>query len=158
MSSKFGKAKDSWLLQIYSNQACNNATNTRNLVRVKQFSFQIYRRPRSFRVFHGHFIHQPFFQTFSTYFSSFLLSCACTSGLFAMAALAKAIVVFSVMALIDVCFGTVYKVGDSLGWTNETRNVDYYKDWASNKTFYVGDSFCKLALLLLHVSICFFVN
>ncbi|GMY16679.1 blue copper protein [Fagus crenata] len=56
----------------------------------------------------------------------------------AMASLDKgALVLFCVMALIGVCFGAVYTVGDSQGWTN-TAHVDY-KAWADNKTFYVGD-------------------
>uniref|UniRef100_A0A2N9H0V7 Phytocyanin domain-containing protein n=1 Tax=Fagus sylvatica TaxID=28930 RepID=A0A2N9H0V7_FAGSY len=47
----------------------------------------------------------------------------------AMASLAKgALVLFCVMALIGVCFGAVYTVGDSQGWTN-TAHVDY-KAWA----------------------------
>jgi hypothetical protein len=64
-----------------------------------------------------------------------------------MASLAKgALVLFCVMALIGVCFGAVYTVGDSQGWTN-TAHVDY-KAWADNKTFYVGDQISKLFFLM----------
>lgn len=34
-----------------------------------------------------------------------------------------------------------YKVGDEPGWTRQIP-VDYYQ-WASDKTFYVGDTLCK---------------
>ncbi|XP_062021278.1 blue copper protein-like [Rosa rugosa] len=40
------------------------------------------------------------------------------------------------MALCGVCFGTIYQVGDSNGWTD--KGVDY-KTWASTKNFTVGD-------------------
>ncbi|KAG6645851.1 uclacyanin-3-like [Carya illinoinensis] len=57
-----------------------------------------------------------------------------------MACLATgAMILLSFMSAVGVCFGTVYKVGDSKGWTNET-NVDY-KVWSSNSTFFVGDTF-----------------
>ncbi|KAL4602976.1 hypothetical protein ACB092_10G092400 [Castanea dentata] len=53
-----------------------------------------------------------------------------------MAAFAKsAMVLLSVMTLIEVSFAVVYTVGDSQGWTT---HVDY-KSWAANKTFHVGD-------------------
>lgn len=48
---------------------------------------------------------------------------------------------FMVMALFGVCFGTVYKVGDSNGWTD--KGSVSYKDWASSKTFVVGDTIGK---------------
>ncbi|KAJ9140997.1 hypothetical protein P3X46_031583 [Hevea brasiliensis] len=36
---------------------------------------------------------------------------------------------------------TTYTVGDSLGWTIPPNNsVGYYEDWATNKTFQIGDS------------------
>lgn len=35
----------------------------------------------------------------------------------------------------------VYKVGDSAGWTT-IANVDY-KQWASTKTFHIGDTVCE---------------
>ncbi|KAF5463258.1 hypothetical protein F2P56_019183 [Juglans regia] len=57
-----------------------------------------------------------------------------------MACLATgAMILLSFMSAVGVCFGAVYKVGDSNGWTNET-NVDY-KVWSSNSTFFVGDTF-----------------
>lgn len=40
-------------------------------------------------------------------------------------------------ALVGVSMGTVYKVGDSAGWTN-IHHVDY-KTWSSTKNFYVRD-------------------
>ncbi|XP_038718176.1 early nodulin-like protein 1 [Tripterygium wilfordii] len=43
----------------------------------------------------------------------------------------------SLMVLCGACYGAVYRVGDSAGWTNQ-GGVDY-KSWASSKTFYVGD-------------------
>ncbi|KAK4558384.1 hypothetical protein RGQ29_007934 [Quercus rubra] len=53
-----------------------------------------------------------------------------------MAAFAKsAMVLLSVMTLIEVSFAVVYTVGESQGWTT---HVDY-KSWAANKTFHVGD-------------------
>ncbi|PSS14617.1 Mavicyanin like [Actinidia chinensis var. chinensis] len=50
------------------------------------------------------------------------------------------IVVVSVIVVMGVCgvsMGAVYKVGDSVGWTN-AGHVDY-KGWAASKTFHVGD-------------------
>ncbi|KAF8388029.1 hypothetical protein HHK36_026695 [Tetracentron sinense] len=55
-----------------------------------------------------------------------------------MAFLQRAMVLFLVMAALRVSFATVYKVGDSAGWTT-IGNVDY-KKWASTKTFHVGDT------------------
>ncbi|KAM4074190.1 hypothetical protein ACB094_10G075800 [Castanea mollissima] len=53
-----------------------------------------------------------------------------------MAAFAKsAMVLLSVMTLIEVSFAVVYTVGDSQGWTTHVN----YKSWAANKTFHVGD-------------------
>ncbi|KAM1057932.1 hypothetical protein ACFX15_030493 [Malus domestica] len=47
--------------------------------------------------------------------------------------------VVMVVALSGVCFGgTVYKVGDSHGWT--AKDGFNYKEWAASKTFYVGDT------------------
>ncbi|PHT38694.1 Mavicyanin [Capsicum baccatum] len=48
------------------------------------------------------------------------------------------ILLFLILAsFMQLCFGVVYKVGDSAGWTT-IGNVDY-KQWAANKTFSVGD-------------------
>ncbi|CAK9147057.1 unnamed protein product [Ilex paraguariensis] len=49
----------------------------------------------------------------------------------------KAMVLFWMMAVCEVSMGSVYKVGDSAGWTT-VGNVDYNK-WASTKNFLVGD-------------------
>ncbi|KAF9590794.1 hypothetical protein IFM89_038386 [Coptis chinensis] len=46
-------------------------------------------------------------------------------------------VLFLVMASLHVSMATVYKVGDANGWTIPV--VDYYKKWAADKTFKVGD-------------------
>ncbi|KAF5727066.1 hypothetical protein HS088_TW22G00753 [Tripterygium wilfordii] len=53
--------------------------------------------------------------------------------------MATTILVFmvSLMTICGISYGVVYKVGDSDGWTS-TPTIDY-KDWASTKTFYVGD-------------------
>lgn len=43
---------------------------------------------------------------------------------------------------------TTYTVGDSLGWTIPPNNsVEFYEDWANNKTFQIGDSVCKHYLI-----------
>ncbi|XP_016648255.1 PREDICTED: mavicyanin-like [Prunus mume] len=42
------------------------------------------------------------------------------------------------MALYGVCFGAVYRVGDSNGWTSR-GHVDY-NEWASTKDFHVNDT------------------
>ncbi|CAI9761422.1 unnamed protein product [Fraxinus pennsylvanica] len=42
------------------------------------------------------------------------------------------------MAVFGFCLGSVYKVGDSAGWTI-IGNVDY-NTWASSKTFQIGDT------------------
>ncbi|KAH0978407.1 hypothetical protein GBA52_028126 [Prunus armeniaca] len=57
-----------------------------------------------------------------------------------MASLAKSSMVFffMAMALVGVCFGAVYKVGDSHGWTDQGHFN--YKTWSSNKHFTVGDT------------------
>ncbi|XP_038689959.1 mavicyanin-like [Tripterygium wilfordii] len=44
----------------------------------------------------------------------------------------------SLMALCGACSGAVYRVGDSAGWT-AMGGVDY-NNWASSKTFHVGDT------------------
>jgi len=65
-----------------------------------------------------------------------------------MAAFAKsAMVLLSVMTLIEVSFAVVYTVGESQGWTT---HVDY-KSWAANKTFHVGDIISKNFLLNLYI-------
>ncbi|KAK4355617.1 hypothetical protein RND71_024588 [Anisodus tanguticus] len=46
--------------------------------------------------------------------------------------------VFLILAsFMQLCFGAMYKVGDSAGWTT-IGNVDY-KQWAAKKTFLVDD-------------------
>ncbi|KAJ6435830.1 hypothetical protein OIU84_000956 [Salix udensis] len=37
------------------------------------------------------------------------------------------------------CAATTYTVGDDLGWT-VPKNSSYYEEWASQKTFQIGDS------------------
>ena len=36
-----------------------------------------------------------------------------------------------------------YVVGDDLGWT-VPPNTSFYSEWASSKTFQIGDELCKL--------------
>ena len=52
---------------------------------------------------------------------------------------------------------TVYTVGDSLGW-RVPPNESYYSDWASTKTFFVGDKLGKFtspAFLVTRFSLIF---
>lgn len=50
----------------------------------------------------------------------------------------KMTLLFLILAcFMQLCFGVVYKVGESAGWTT-IGNVDY-KQWAASKTFQVGD-------------------
>ncbi|XAR57211.1 hypothetical protein NMG60_11025269 [Bertholletia excelsa] len=50
----------------------------------------------------------------------------------------RAIVLFfAVFAGLELAFATVYKVGDSTGWT--TLGNFNYSQWAANKSFAVGD-------------------
>ncbi|KAL6283904.1 hypothetical protein ACE6H2_014833 [Prunus campanulata] len=42
------------------------------------------------------------------------------------------------MALYGVCFGAIYGVGDSNGWTS--RGLVDYNEWASTKDFHVNDT------------------
>ncbi|CAN4092989.1 unnamed protein product [Withania somnifera] len=50
----------------------------------------------------------------------------------------KMTLIFLILAcFMQLCFGVVYQVGDSAGWTT-IGNVDY-KQWAANRTFLVGD-------------------
>jgi hypothetical protein len=49
---------------------------------------------------------------------------------------------FFFVGVIGVSSGTVYEVGDSHGWNNDS-SVDY-KTWASTKNFHVGDIIRKL--------------
>ncbi|TMW98855.1 hypothetical protein EJD97_003388 [Solanum chilense] len=50
----------------------------------------------------------------------------------------KMTLLFLILAcFMQLCFGVVYKVGESAGWTT-IGNVDY-KQWAATKTFQVGD-------------------
>ena len=53
---------------------------------------------------------------------------------------------FLVMALVGVCFGAVYRVGDSEGW--RYKGFDY-QAWRLDKNFTVGDSLGKFFLFLL---------
>ncbi|CAL9017527.1 unnamed protein product [Prunus brigantina] len=54
-------------------------------------------------------------------------------------ALGKSPLICLVMiALCGVCFGAVYRVGDSNGWTS--RGLVDYNEWASTKDFHVGDT------------------
>ncbi|CAB4308173.1 unnamed protein product [Prunus armeniaca] len=54
-------------------------------------------------------------------------------------ALGKSTLVFMVMlALCGVCFGVVYRVGDSSGWSS--RGLVDYNEWTSTKDFHVGDT------------------
>ncbi|KAF8394417.1 hypothetical protein HHK36_020625 [Tetracentron sinense] len=55
-----------------------------------------------------------------------------------MALLKSAMIFFLGMAALQVSIATVYKVGDSAGWTL-IGNVDY-KKWAASKNFHVGDT------------------
>lgn len=52
------------------------------------------------------------------------------SRVFAVAAALMAV-------MLQVSNATVYKVGDSAGWTT-IANINY-KEWAATKTFHVGD-------------------
>jgi hypothetical protein len=45
-------------------------------------------------------------------------------------------------ATAQVTSAGVYEVGDSLGWT-VPPNTSYYTNWASTKTFFVGDRLSK---------------
>ncbi|CAB4277756.1 unnamed protein product [Prunus armeniaca] len=54
-------------------------------------------------------------------------------------ALGKSRLTFLLMlAFFGVCFGAVYRVGDSNGWTS--RGLVDYNEWASTKDFYVNDT------------------
>ncbi|RDY13753.1 Blue copper protein, partial [Mucuna pruriens] len=47
--------------------------------------------------------------------------------------------IFAMVFIICATEPTDYKVGDSFGW-NVPTNESFYKDWASTKRFFVGDS------------------
>ncbi|EXB39376.1 hypothetical protein L484_025072 [Morus notabilis] len=47
------------------------------------------------------------------------------------------VILMLLMASCGVCFGVVYRVGDSNGWTNKA-NFNF-ENWASSKNFHVGD-------------------
>ncbi|KAJ6673224.1 hypothetical protein OIU85_012242 [Salix viminalis] len=49
------------------------------------------------------------------------------------------LIVASVGLLHGACAASTYTVGDDLGWTVPT-NSSYYEEWASQKTFQIGDS------------------
>lgn len=55
----------------------------------------------------------------------------------------SSMIFFLVMAMFGVCYGAVYKVGDSEGW--RYKGFDY-QAWRLNKNFTVGDSLCKFFL------------
>ncbi|XP_020206058.1 mavicyanin [Cajanus cajan] len=55
-----------------------------------------------------------------------------------MAFVETGVVLFMVMAAVQVSYAAVYKVGDSAGWTT-LGNIDYRK-WAATKNFQIGDS------------------
>ncbi|KAE9604470.1 hypothetical protein Lal_00031958 [Lupinus albus] len=46
--------------------------------------------------------------------------------------------IFAMGFMIIATEATEYTVGDSFGWDTPT-NESFYRDWATNKTFYVGD-------------------
>ncbi|XP_044494325.1 stellacyanin-like [Mangifera indica] len=54
-------------------------------------------------------------------------------------AIRKTLAFFMMITAFQVSFATVYKVGDSAGWTLPFIGHVNYTDWASNKTFHVGD-------------------
>ncbi|KAK9945299.1 hypothetical protein M0R45_010821 [Rubus argutus] len=54
-----------------------------------------------------------------------------------MALSRSSMIFFLVMALVGVCFGAVYRVGDSEGW--RYKGFDY-QAWRLDKNFTVGDS------------------
>ncbi|XP_050216037.1 mavicyanin [Mercurialis annua] len=56
----------------------------------------------------------------------------------ALEKLAMAMVMVTVMALVEAIDGSVHMVGDSAGWTSINAVVDY-KQWSATKTFKVGD-------------------
>jgi hypothetical protein len=47
-----------------------------------------------------------------------------------------------VVALLNGATAREYQVGDSLGWT-VPPNTSYYTNWASTKTFLLGDELSK---------------
>uniref|UniRef100_A0A2N9GY90 Phytocyanin domain-containing protein n=1 Tax=Fagus sylvatica TaxID=28930 RepID=A0A2N9GY90_FAGSY len=49
-------------------------------------------------------------------------------------------------ATAQVTSAGVYEVGDSLGWT-VPPNTSYYTNWASTKTFFVGDRLTQLVTI-----------
>ncbi|KAJ6355094.1 hypothetical protein OIU77_005646 [Salix suchowensis] len=49
------------------------------------------------------------------------------------------LIVASVGLLHGACAATTYTVGDDLGWT-VPPNSSYYEEWASQRTFQIGDS------------------
>ncbi|KAH1139979.1 hypothetical protein GLYMA_10G249600v4 [Glycine max] len=55
-----------------------------------------------------------------------------------MALVERVVVLFIVMAFVQVSFAAVYKVGDSAGWTT-LGTIDYRK-WAATKNFQIGDT------------------
>ncbi|XP_044494385.1 stellacyanin-like [Mangifera indica] len=54
-------------------------------------------------------------------------------------AIKKTLAFFMMIFAFQVSFATVYKVGDSAGWTLPIIGHVNYTDWASNKTFRLGD-------------------
>ncbi|XP_044494629.1 stellacyanin-like [Mangifera indica] len=54
-------------------------------------------------------------------------------------AIKKTLAFLMIITAFQVSFATVYKVGDSAGWTLPSIGQVNYTKWASNKTFHVGD-------------------
>ncbi|KAG6718812.1 hypothetical protein I3843_04G161800 [Carya illinoinensis] len=50
------------------------------------------------------------------------------------------VAVVALLKFATVTSAGFYGVGDSLGW-NVPPNTSYYSDWATNKTFFLGDQF-----------------
>jgi len=60
----------------------------------------------------------------------------------------RAMVLSIMMVAMQISYASVYKVGDSAGWTT-LGNIDYRK-WAATKNFQIGDIISK-SFLHLHV-------
>ncbi|KAK7357493.1 hypothetical protein VNO80_16781 [Phaseolus coccineus] len=59
-------------------------------------------------------------------------------GLETMGLVERIVALFMVMAILQVSYAAVYKVGDSAGWTTLGK-IDY-KKWAATKNFQIGDT------------------
>jgi len=53
----------------------------------------------------------------------------------------RIVALFMVMAIVQVSYAAVYKVGDSSGWTTLGK-IDY-KKWAATKNFQIADTISK---------------